>query len=108
MNKIEFLEHFDKRVEKLLKDFPRVIKDIRTFHTSLLADKENPTPLGSGFFKSRVKNSDKNKGKSAGYRIITYYVRDEKIYFVEIYDKSERESISKDELMAILKKEGII
>lgn len=108
MLKVKPLEHFLDSASQLRKKYPKILKDVTSFKDSLLSNEEQPTTLGGGFFKSRVKNSDKNKGKSAGYRIITYYVKDEVIYFVEIYDKSERESISKDELIDILKKEKII
>ena len=53
-------------------------------------------------------SSDKNSGKSGGFRIITYLI-DEKEDGVEInlmliYDKSEESSITKSEIIKIIKK----
>ena len=46
------------------------------------------TELGNNTYKIRIKNSDNNRGKSGGYRIITYIVDENcKIYLVTIYSK---------------------
>jgi mRNA-degrading endonuclease RelE of RelBE toxin-antitoxin system len=108
MLKVKYLEHFFSSASALKKRFSKIESDLFEYEKLLLDNRENPTPLGGGFFKSRVKNSNKNRGKSAGYRVITYYIKDETVYFVEIYDKSDRENISKDELIEILKKEEVI
>ncbi len=61
------------------------------------------TELGNNTYKIRIKNSDNNKGKSAGYRIITYVIDEEyKIYLVTIYSKSEQESIIDIELKTLI------
>lgn len=61
------------------------------------------TELGNNTYKARIKNSDNNKGKSAGYRIITYAVdEDFKIYLVTIYSKSEQENIIDIELKKLV------
>ena len=40
------------------------------------------------YFK-KYKHTAKNKGKSSGYRVITYYIDEsEKVFLVYIYDKS--------------------
>jgi len=51
-------------------------------------------------------NSAKNQGKSSGYRVITYHIDESNIVsLVDIYDKSSTASISKEELMKIIKNE---
>jgi hypothetical protein len=48
--------------------------------------------------------SSKNKGKSGGARVITYVkVVDETIYLMSIYDKSDSDTISDDELLSRIK-----
>jgi hypothetical protein len=48
--------------------------------------------------------SSKNKGKSGGARIITYLkILDEIIYLISIYDKSDTDSISDNELLGRIK-----
>jgi len=50
---------------------------------------------------------DKGKGKSGGFRIITYVVKvfqqSFEIYLITIFDKSEEESIPKPVLLKLVK-----
>jgi hypothetical protein len=75
---------------------------------SLLKYPKQGEDLGAGLFKIRLANKDKVKGKSAGYRIITYLIdeneNDTTIYLIKIYDKSEESSISKSTLIKIVKR----
>jgi len=67
---------------------------------------DNPTlgtSLGNNTFKIRVKNSDLNKGKSAGYRVITYCINEQKeISLVTIYSKLDKENILDLELIELI------
>ena len=50
----------------------------------------------------RIRNSDIQKGKSGGYRII-YYVKTAKgIILLTVYAKSEQADIPADEIMGII------
>lgn len=61
--------------------------------------------MGGDLYKARIANSDKNKGKSAGYRLISYIkVIESEIWLVHIYDKSELENITENKLDEIVKK----
>lgn len=53
-------------------------------------------------FKVRVKNSDIQKGKSAGYRLIYQVESATSVLLLTIYSKSEREDISHNEIRSIL------
>ncbi|MEZ2277030.1 MAG: type II toxin-antitoxin system RelE/ParE family toxin [Microcoleus sp.] len=53
-------------------------------------------------FKVRVKNSDIQKGKSAGYRLIYQVESQMSILLLTIYSKSDREDISPNEVFSIL------
>jgi hypothetical protein len=74
---------------------------------------ENPTlgvDLGSNFRKVRLAIKTKNKGKSAGARVITYSIVvsiiDAKIILVIIYDKGEEQSISDSRIKQIIRRFG--
>ena len=57
----------------------------------------NPTTgkhIGNGRYKIRIKNSSNNKGKSGGYRVITYAKIKDTVLLVYIYAKSDMESVS--------------
>ena len=66
---------------------------------SLSEDPTQGTPLGRGAFKIRMAITSKNTGKSGGSRVITYY-RSEfgVLYLLDIYDKSEKQTITDTEL----------
>ncbi len=94
---------FLKSAKDLKKEYKSIARDIKEFENNLLVSNTNPTSIGDGFFKTRIKNSDKNKGKRAGYRIITFY-RNEKdeILLLLIYDKSKISNVGLREFRAIL------
>jgi hypothetical protein len=68
---------------------------------------ENPekgTPMGNNCFKIRLAIASKGKGKSGGARVIThFYVENEIVFLLAIYDKSEQVDISDKELLELLR-----
>lgn len=81
-------------------------QDYARLLAELLANPQAGTDLGNGLRKVRMAIGSKNRGKSHGARVITYtYSIDQEngiITLLTIYDKEERESISSNELMALL------
>ncbi len=72
---------------------------------------ENPTlgtSLGANLYKIRIGAKSKGGGKSGGFRVITLSVEEiDKIFditLLTIYDKSEQENFTKNQLLVILKK----
>ncbi|WP_333483063.1 hypothetical protein [Spirosoma telluris] len=55
--------------------------------------------LGAGLYKIRLASRSKGKGKSGGFRIVTYLLTETEegtdVYLLTIYDKSEEGSIKK-------------
>lgn len=95
---------FDKELKTLAKKHSSLKDDIKILSNSL---KENPTQgvaLGKDCYKVRIKISSKKRGKSGGARVITYVkIINSSIYLLSIFDKSEKESLSKIEIEKILK-----
>ncbi|MGK7919023.1 MAG: hypothetical protein AB4080_03305 [Trichodesmium sp.] len=60
--------------------------------------------MGEEFFilKVRVKNSNIQKGKSAGYRLIYQVESETSVLLLTIYSKTEQEDISPNEIRSIL------
>jgi mRNA-degrading endonuclease RelE of RelBE toxin-antitoxin system len=54
-------------------------------------------------YKVRLKNSDTQRGKSGGYRIIYYLKTDADIVLLTIYSKSEQSDITTAEIRRIIK-----
>ncbi len=92
---ITFTPDFKRDYKKLAKKYVSLDADMKEFLEEL---KDNPTlgtPLGNNAFKIRLAISSKNKGKSGGARIITYFISEEnELYLLSIYDRSEYDSIS--------------
>ena len=106
-NQIVPLHSFVVAFKRFNKKFPNLKNDFLALEKELLINPKQGEDLGSGLFKIRLANRDKNKGKSAGYRIITYLIEEQEtsntIYLLKIYDKSEDSTISKSVLLKIVK-----
>ncbi len=94
---------FKKSAKKLSKHYKSFKKNLQSFLASLDDNSKQGTKLAQGLYKVRIKNSDNNKGKSAGYRIITYTAIEDEIFLVDIYSKSEMENISEEAIDMIVK-----
>lgn len=90
---------FGRELKRLSKKYPSLKSDLSKLLISLEADPTMGQPLGNNCFKIRMAISSKNKGKSGGARVITYVkIVDDVIYLLSIYDKSEADTISDEEL----------
>lgn len=95
---------FEKELKKLSKKFPSLKKEYPEFLISLKEDPQQGIPLGKECYKIRLSIASKGKGKSAGARVITYvYIAGKAIYLLSIYDKSEKETLTPNELEYLLK-----
>jgi mRNA-degrading endonuclease RelE of RelBE toxin-antitoxin system len=91
---------FDRELKKLSKKYSSIKSDLSKLLTSLANDPGLGQPLGNYCFKIRMAISSKNKGKSGGARVITYVkIVDEVIYLISIYDKSDTDTITDEELL---------
>ena len=105
-------DDFDREVKKLKKKYHSFLDDLDSFKEEL---KKNPT-MGDELFgnirKVPMSIASKIKGKSGGARIITVTVivdiENSDIYLLDIYDKSQQESISKKEILKLIEKNEII
>ena len=94
---------FKKSFKKLLKKDKSLIDEYQKLLKNL---EENPflgTQIKDGRYKIRLKNNSNNKGKSGGYRVITYTKISNTILLVYIYSKSEIENIIDKKLDEIIK-----
>ena len=103
------LPQFQKEIKQLSKKYISLPSD---FESLLSLLEHNPTTgesLGNNCYKIRLKIASKQAGKSGGARVITCVkIIDSRIYLVSIYDKADRETITKKEIETILKNNGII
>jgi mRNA-degrading endonuclease RelE of RelBE toxin-antitoxin system len=99
----ETSELFSKQLKKLSKKYKSIKKDLLEFMNDFDEIHQNAISIKTNIFKVRLKNSDKNKGKSAGYRVYYYLKIDEKVFLLTIYDKSEIEMINEEILNKMIK-----
>jgi mRNA-degrading endonuclease RelE of RelBE toxin-antitoxin system len=100
---------FLKRLKRLHKKFPSLKQDIAGLKAGLLANPRTGVDLGNGTYKIRLKITSKGKGKSGGARVISYVeteligvVQNNRVILLTIYDKSEVDSISKEQIEALI------
>ena len=94
---------FIKNLKALKKRYKNIKNDVLELANKLEKNPTMGTELGNNTFKIRVKNSDNNKGKSAGYRIITYCInKQNELFMVTIYSKSKKENILDLELKDLI------
>jgi len=94
---------FDKQSKQLSKKFNLLKNDLEEFTNHFENYHTTATNIKINLFKVRVSNSNKNKGKSAGYRIYYYLKVDDAVYLLTIYDKSQIESINENMLIDLIK-----
>ncbi|NDJ25290.1 type II toxin-antitoxin system RelE/ParE family toxin [Nostoc sp. B(2019)] len=103
--KVEATAKFQRNLRVLAKKYRSIRNDVQPIVERLqLGELPGDQIPGVGYtiFKLRVKNSDIQKGKSGGYRVIYYLKRVTNIILVTIYSKSEQEDISVEEIQQIL------
>ena len=97
--KITASPHFDRAVKNLQKRHKSLKRDLLNLIDLLEETPKQGVALKNSCYKIRLAISSKNKGKSGGARVITYILAtQERVILLDIYDKSDRESISDHEL----------
>ncbi|KLT64862.1 type II toxin-antitoxin system RelE/ParE family toxin [Pedobacter sp. BMA] len=105
-NKIVYSAIFIKKAKIYKKKYHSLVEELYELESKLLENPAQGNDLGSGLFKIRLAIKSKGKGKSGGFRIITYLVSTSidgiVINMLTLYDKSEESSIDKKELQKII------
>ena len=102
---IEETETFTRAVKKLQKRFKSIEDNCDKFLDNIQCTDDLGIHIGNGIYKVRISNSNKQSGKSSGYRLISYLkLIDKKLYLMYIYDKSDLDNISEKEIDTLVKK----
>ncbi|MFD2203729.1 type II toxin-antitoxin system RelE/ParE family toxin [Shivajiella indica] len=101
--KVATIAPFRKEAKKLMKKYPSLKIELAELGRQLSIDPTAGTSLGNNCFKIRLAIASKGKGKSGGARVIThFYVAEDTIFLLSIYDKSEKENISDSQIKSLL------
>lgn len=96
-------EPFEKKVKKLARKYKSLPADLAPVFKQLAQEPTSGTSLGKECYKIRIAISSKGKGKSGGARLITYVrVARGTVFLLDIYDKSDKATISDKELVSLI------
>jgi mRNA-degrading endonuclease RelE of RelBE toxin-antitoxin system len=102
---IALTPRFKKDLRDLAKRYRSIRNDLQSLTEQLQAG-ETPGDQIAGIqyqiFKVRLKNSNIQKGKSGGYRVIYYLKTDTKIILATIYSKSDLSDVSNETIEAAI------
>ena len=98
------VDSFEKELKHLFKKYPSIKKDLADLIEKLLLEPMLGTPIGNNCYKIRMNITSKKKGKSGGARVITHlFFKENILYLLSIYDKSEAKNITEVEILERLK-----
>ena len=102
---VEYSESFKRQLKRLSRRYRRIKNDIKPIVDALI-DGETPDDQITGtaytLYKVRAKNSDNQRGKSGGYRVIYYLKTKTKCILVTLYSKTDQGDITPDKLKSLL------
>jgi len=104
---VRFADEFENNLYSLSKRYRNIRKDVVTVLEQIQSGNfvgDRIAGLGETYFvvKVRVKNSNIQKGKSAGYRLIYQVESPNSVLLLTIYSKSDRNDITANEILDIL------
>jgi mRNA-degrading endonuclease RelE of RelBE toxin-antitoxin system len=102
---ILFSNEFKARLRALAKRYRSIRRDLQPLIDELQSGSFVGDRIpGTGYtvFKVRLKNSDIQKGKSAGYRVIYQLRGNTCIFLILIYSKSDQSDIPGDRIQEII------
>lgn len=104
---IDLTPQYRRNLRELSKKYRNIRTDIQSIIEQIQAGDfvgNRISGVGEDYviLKVRVKNSNIQKGKSYGYRLIYQVESSTSILLLTIYSKSDREDINNNEIIAIL------
>jgi mRNA-degrading endonuclease RelE of RelBE toxin-antitoxin system len=96
---------FNRNLRKLAKKYRSIRNDLQPIIEQLAQGEllgDQIPGVGYAVFKLRVRNSDTQKGKSGGYRLIYYLGTATGIILLTVYAKSEQVDIAAEDIQNII------
>jgi len=102
---LAFSPRFTDDFKQLRKRYRQIENDLRNL-LDLLRHGDTPgdqmTSVGYRVFKVSLPNSDAQRGKSGGYRVVYYLQTADQVVLLTLYSKSEQSHIPADVLRRII------
>lgn len=100
---VKFSDNFLKEAKKLSKKYKLLKSDLKKTVEEIESGESLGVYLGYELYKKRVANSSIPTGKSGGFRIIIYQKIVDETVLISIYSKTQKDTLTDEELIAILK-----
>jgi mRNA-degrading endonuclease RelE of RelBE toxin-antitoxin system len=102
---VRFTPEFQRKLKFLFKKYRQIRSDLEPILEKIRCSEfigDQIPGIEAKVIKVRIKNSDNQKGKSGGYRLIYWISSPEVIVLLDIYSKSEQSNISSEEICQII------
>ncbi|MGI4021626.1 MAG: hypothetical protein ACRYFA_08985 [Janthinobacterium lividum] len=97
---------FLKKAKRLVKSFSTLENNLELLEQELILNPKLGDSYGANIYKVRLADESKGRGKSGGFRVITYLVHETKtsieIFLITIFDKSEEVTIKKVDVIKLI------
>jgi mRNA-degrading endonuclease RelE of RelBE toxin-antitoxin system len=103
---VEYTPEFKRNLRVLAKKYRHIRSDVQPVINRLQAGEvigDQVSGTRYTIFKVRVQNSDTQKGRRSGYRLIYHFKTPTSIILVTIYSKLDQADISPEQIRRILK-----
>lgn len=108
---VKITEEFKKRFEKLEKKYRHISDDLESIIQEISENPQSGDPIpffSEKVWKIRMRSRDMKKGKSGGFRVLYFYhAGDPAAYLLDIYAKCEQENILPNNIINLLKRNGL-
>ena len=102
-NNVTLTPRFESRYKRFAKKFLSLEQEVDALIADLIETPTRGTSIGAGLYKIRLAVKSKGRGKSGGFRVISYLITQTEaettIFLLTIYDKSEDSSIDRKVLL---------
>ena len=103
---IAYTPEFKRSLRKLARKYRNIQSDLKPVIAQLQAGDlmgDQVIATGNTLFKARVRNSDIQKGKRSGYRLIYWLKTSRNIILITIYSKLDQGDISAKDIRRIIR-----
>jgi len=110
-NRVVTTDIFARKVKSLLKKYRTLATSLKGLEEDLIKNPRIGVSYGANIYKVRLSDPSKGKGTSGGFRIVTYLITETSdsiiIQLITILNKSEEDSITKDDIVKLIKKSDL-
>ena len=103
---VEFTPEFKRNIRQLAKKYRHLQADVQPVIAQLESGQTPGTQIprtGYTVFKVRIQNSDIQKGKRSGYRMVYYLKTPKLVLLITLYAKTEQGDIAAEQIRRIIR-----